>query len=369
MPTFIYVVSAILILIMIVYLYILLHPIFGGKPTPQSLERINRSRNRAKGKFVNQVETSVNNSLKGNLSILFEMIKGGPGRRPRHPLNVVPYSPSSGPSSEAKVTWFGHSALLLELDGKRIFLDPMLGRAPSPTPLVGGKRYSNKLPCEIEDLPELDAVILSHDHYDHLDYVTVLKLRDKVRRFFVPLGVAAHLKRWGVSPERIEEYDWWEEAEFEGIRLVCTPARHFSGRSLTSNTTLWCSWVLHGQQARIFYSGDSGYGPHFAEIGAKYGPFDLTLMECGQYDQRWASIHMMPEETVQAHLDVRGAVMMPIHWAAFTLALHPWTEPVERARNEAAKREVAMITPRIGETIRAGKKQEHIRTAWWREAE
>ncbi|RUT33516.1 MBL fold metallo-hydrolase [Paenibacillus zeisoli] len=369
MATWMYVVSAILILIMIVYLYILLHPIFGGKPSPQSLEHINRSKNRLKGKFVNLIETSVDHSLKGNLSILIDMIKGGPGRRPRNPLNVVPYSPSPGPSSEAKVTWFGHSALLLELDGKRIFLDPMLGRAPSPTPIAGGKRYSDKLPCEAEDLPELDAVILSHDHYDHLDYVTILKLRDKVRRFFVPLGVAAHLERWGVSPERIEEYDWWEEAEFEGIRLVCTPARHFSGRSLTSNTTLWCSWVLHGEQARIFYSGDSGYGPHFAEIGAKYGPFDLTLMECGQYDQRWASIHMMPEQTVQAHLDVRGAVMMPIHWAGFTLALHPWTEPVERAGREAAKREVEMITPRIGETVMVGGKQERVQTTWWRQAE
>ncbi|USB33067.1 MBL fold metallo-hydrolase [Paenibacillus sp. YPG26] len=369
MPAWIYVVSGLLILTMMVYLYILLHPVFGGRPSQSSREHIHRSKNRAAGRFVNQLETSVSSSLSANLSILYDMIAGGPGRRPRHPLNVVSYSPAAQPASEPRVTWFGHSALLLELDGKRIFLDPMLGRSPSPTSIAGGKRYSNKLPCEAEDFPELDAVILSHDHYDHLDYATILKLRNKVRRFFVPLGVSAHLERWGISPERIEELDWWEETDFEGIRLACTPARHFSGRSLTRNTTLWCSWVLHGQQARIFYSGDSGYGPHFAEIGTEYGPFDLTLMECGQYDQRWASIHMMPEETVQAHLDVRGAVMMPIHWAAFTLALHPWTEPVERARSEAARREVKIITPRIGETVRVGGQQEHIGTAWWREAE
>ncbi|WP_068621110.1 MBL fold metallo-hydrolase [Paenibacillus tuaregi] len=358
-----------IIVVVTVYLYIRLHPIFGGRPSEETRKRMNQSGHYSKGKFINLLETSVDHGLKNTFSILRDMLKKDVGRRPAKPLKVVPYTSSSNPPETAAVTWFGHSALLLELDGKRIFLDPMLGRAPSPTPIVGGKRYSDRLPCEIDELPELDAVILSHDHYDHLDFVSILKLRDKVKTFFVPLGVAAHLERWGVHPGRIREYDWGEEGDLDGIRLVCTPARHFSGRSLSGNSTLWCSWAIHGREARIFYSGDSGYGPHFAEIGRKYGPFDLTLMECGQYDPRWASIHMVPEESVQAHEDVRGHVMLPIHWGAFTLALHPWTEPVERARVEAARRGVVLTTPRIGETVRLGPGAEYPSSTWWRTAD
>lgn len=369
MTVFLFIALVILVMVIIIYSYIRLHPIFGGKPSPKTQKRMQQSGNHVKGKFINQFPTSVDHSFKGSVTILAEMLRKDADRRPRHSLNVVPYTTSASPSAEPTVTWFGHSALLLELDGKRIFLDPMLGRAPSPTPLVGGRRYSDRLPCEIEELPELDAVIISHDHYDHLDYVSILKLRSRVKRFYVPLGVAAHLERWGVHPGRIEEMDWGEEADLGGIRVICNPARHFSGRGLTGNNTLWCSWVIEGRQARIFYSGDSGYGPHFAEIGAKYGPFDLTLMECGQYDPRWASIHMIPEESVQAHLDVRGRIMLPVHWGAFTLALHAWKEPVERACAEAAKRDVNITTPRIGETVKIGSGQEYPVYPWWRDAE
>ncbi len=168
-----------------------------------------------------------------------------------------------------------------------------------------------------------------------------------------------------MDPAKITEHDWWDEFEFEGLTLASAPARHFSGRSVGDrDTTLWCSWVIVGEQARIFFSGDSGYIPHFKEIGNKYGPFDLTLMECGQYDERWSGIHMMPEETVQAHLDVRGNVMIPIHWGAFTLALHDWTDPVERAARAARERNATLVTPRIGEVVRIGA-TELPSAAWW----
>ncbi|MBD2843865.1 MBL fold metallo-hydrolase [Paenibacillus sp. IB182496] len=272
-------------------------------------------------------------------------------------------------SGAARVTWFGHSALLVELDGKTLLLDPMLGRAPSPVPWVGGRRYSAGLPAEPEQLPPIDAVILSHDHYDHLDYGTIRKLRHKVKHYYVPLGVGAHLRRWGVAEARITELDWWQEADADGLRLACTPAQHFSGRSLTDRgRTLWCSWVIAGAEQRLFFSGDSGYGAHFREIGERYGPFDLTMMECGQYDPRWADIHMLPEQTVQAQLDVRGKAMIPVHWGAFTLALHSWTDPVERVLRAAAEHELAVATPRIGETVEAGA-EAYPMTPWWIEAE
>ncbi|MCC3376059.1 MBL fold metallo-hydrolase [Cohnella sp. REN36] len=347
------------------------YPAFGGKPGEGARSRMLRSPHYENGKFVNLVPTSVKMSLRENLTALGDLIRGRPGGRPDGSLATEPLSPlslqrSDAGRAQAKVTWFGHSALLLELDGKRLLLDPMLGRSPSPFPRIGGKRYSDKLPIEIEDLPPIDAVLLSHDHYDHLDYGSIKRLKDKVGRFFVPLGVSAHLERWGVAPERIEECDWWDEIAWEGFTLACTPARHFSGRGLTNrNGTLWCSWVIVGAAARIYFSGDSGYGPHFRQIGDKYGAFDLTLMECGQYDKRWAAIHMLPEETVQAHLDVRGKLMIPIHWAAFTLALHDWRDPVERAAKAAGERRTKIATPRIGEPVLIGGAT-YPSAAWWR---
>lgn len=242
----------------------------------------------------------------------------------------------------------------------------MLGKIPSPIPIFVGKRYSENLPANIQDLPHIDAVLISHDHYDHLDYDSILKLRDKVKRFLVPLGIGAHLERWGVEKTRIQEFDWWDEIEFEGLKVIAAPARHFSGRSLTDrNATLWCSWVIHSKQGRIFYSGDSGYGLHFKEIGSKHGPFDLTLIECGQYDNRWADIHMMPEEAVQAHLDVKGKVMLPIHWGAFTLAFHDWDEPVERIIGISEEKNVAVATPKIGEPVEIGTSKYPI-SLWWK---
>lgn len=345
------------------------YPAFGRKAPKAQTGRYMQSANYASGKFVNLIPTSLSTNIRDMAPLLRQYMKGNPRKKPDRPLPMADFDVRTIRSGgQPAVTWFGHSAALLELDGKALLLDPMFGSAPSPFPAFGGKRYSGKLPFAIEQLPEIDAVILSHDHYDHLDYGTMKKLKGKVKQFIVPLGVGSHLERWGVEPGRIRQFDWWDEYDLDGIGLVCAPARHFSGRSLTDrNSTLWCSWVLQGRQARVYFSGDSGYGPHFAEIGERYGPFDFTLMECGQYNEGWAAIHMTPEETVQAHLDVRGQAMLPIHWAAFTLALHDWTDPIERVTRRAKERGVQVTTPRIGETVSIHRGTgEYPASAWWK---
>ncbi|WP_238651385.1 MBL fold metallo-hydrolase [Paenibacillus piscarius] len=346
-----------------------LYPAFGRRAGRPERERYSRSPNYREGKFAYPQATSLSSGgVGGSLSILKDFLRGNPHSRPAAPLQPLPLRPEViGQGRETRATWFGHSAVLLEMDGAVLFLDPMLGRAPSPFPFAGGGRYSKQLPLEASGLPPIDAVLLSHDHYDHLDYGTIRKIKDRVGLFIVPLGAGAHLRRWGVSGEKIREQDWGDELTFAGITFTCAPARHFSGRSLLDrNTTLWCSWIIKGGKTRVFFSGDSGYGPHFAEIGRKYGPFALTLMECGQYDPRWADIHMLPEQTVQAHIDVQGGLLIPIHWGAFTLAMHDWTDPVERISAAAAARGVRLATPRIGETVAADAAE--VPTApWWRE--
>ena len=340
---------SLLTILIIGFLVIRYYPAFGGKP---ARERVQSSPQHSHGSFQNSVPTSMDTSFSSTVSMFRDLLKRNPDRKPPGDLPRVDFPTFHHPLPVTNVTWFGHSASMIEIDEKRLLLDPMFGRAPSPFPWVGGKRYSKYLPFQLEELPSIDAVIFSHDHYDHLDYGTIQKLRNKVKQFFVPIGVGSHLERWGIDPLHITELDWWDKLEWNGLTLVCTPARHFSGRSLNDrNASLWCSWCIIGKSSRIFFSGDSGYGPHFKEIGREYGPFDLSLMECGQYDPRWAPIHMLPEETVQAHIDVEGKCLLPIHWAAFTLSFHGWTDPIDRVTKKAEEMGVHVTTPKIGETF------------------
>ncbi|MBT2685078.1 MBL fold metallo-hydrolase [Bacillus sp. ISL-37] len=344
------------------------YPAFGGKHSEKRRSLYAKSPQYRNGKFVNHVHTSWDTSLSSMVSMIKDFLKGNSERRPGAPLPMATFEQPLQKGSATKVTWFGHSAFLLEIEGKTILFDPMFGKAPTPFP-IRNQRYSRELPFKIEELPVVDAVVLSHDHYDHLDYGSIMKLKGKVKIYIVPLGVGAHLERWGISPEMIQEHDWWDELSFEGLQLACTPARHFSGRGLTDrNATLWCSWVIIGRETKVFFSGDGGYGPHFKEIGEKYGPFDLTLMECGQYDARWAAIHMLPEETVQAHQDVMGKLLIPVHWGAFTLSLHAWHDPVERAVRAAEESGVDIVTPRIGETFTVSL-DDYPKSVWWRRSE
>ncbi len=347
-------------------LFMNLAPQFGAKSRVEALERIEKSPNYKDGKFQNLKNTAV--MLKTDWANIQDYFKKR-GKTPDWSIPVEKINPerfSENQGSNVGITWFGHSTVLLEFSDKVILFDPVFANSPSPIWFIGPKRFNKTRPLEIEQLPDIDAVLISHDHYDHLDYGSILKLKDKVKVFYVPLGVGAHLKRWGVNKEQIVELDWWDEVSSENLTFAATPARHFSGRGLfNQNTTLWCSWVIKSDYANIFFSGDSGYDSTISEkIGEKYGPFDFTMMECGQYNVQWGQIHSMPEETVQAHIDLKGKLLMPIHWGAFKLALHDWEEPVERLLKKADALHVKVTTPIIGEQVILNNNIPNSK--WWR---
>jgi L-ascorbate metabolism protein UlaG (beta-lactamase superfamily) len=331
--------------------FVTFHPSFGGSPSKSDRERYRYFNHYKNGHFVNQSPTDMKMGLSTILSLMKDSLTGKKDRSPNNPIPIsLDWNKIN--SVEDSLTWFGHSTMLLTLEKKKILIDPMFGPSPSPVSFVGSKRYSEDLLYVIEKLPQIDVVLITHDHYDHLDYPSIIRLKDKVGHFFVPLGVAIHLIKWGVKKDRITECNWWDEVQWDGLTIASVPSQHFSGRGIFNrNSTLWNGWVILGENQKIYTSGDGGYGPHFMQIGEKYGPFDLTLMEGGQYDKRWSAIHMQPEESVQAHIDVKGKNMMLIHWGAFTLAYHSWTDPVERAIRSAQGKEVNVIAPPIGETI------------------
>ncbi|MBL4710551.1 MAG: MBL fold metallo-hydrolase [Flavobacteriales bacterium] len=360
--------SIILLIILIAAIFMNLSPEFGGKHKETDIKRYQQSKHFKKGKFENLSETNMDMSFKETMATLVDYIKGVPNSKPDFELPVEKIDSTNWEQNDTtdRIFWFGHSAFLLKLDGKNILIDPMLGEVPAPHPLLGGKRYSSSLPIEIEKLPRIDVVLISHDHYDHLDYGTIQLLKDKTNQFMVPLGVGAHLRSWGIEENRIEEFDWWQELTYEHIQLAFTPSRHFSGRGLGDRfSTLWGSWVIKGKSKSLFFSGDSGYGDHFKRIGETYGPFDFAMMECGQYNEKWADIHMMPEESAQASADVKASKVMPIHWGAFTLSIHSWIDPVERFTKEANRLNLAHYVPKIGEEIKLSEIGTRFEQ-WWK---
>lgn len=359
--------SIILVLVVVGVIFTNASPEFGGKVSKEQQQEFEKTGHYEKGKFVNQIPSEVEIGLKDMPGLLYKQMKSDPIRQPRSRFAVEHLDSltiMNKPDSITRITWFGHSAFLIEIAGKKILLDPMFGEVPSPIQWLGKPRYSNGLPIDIDQLPEIDAIIMSHDHYDHLDYGSIMKLKNKTKQFYMPLGVGAHFRKWGVPADRVHELDWWQSIELDSLKFTCTPARHFSGRGLFDRaTTLWGSWVIEAGGKKIYFSGDSGYGPHFKEIGEKFGPMDFAMMECGQYNERWKPIHMLPEETIQASIDVKAKAMMPIHWGAFTLAFHSWTDPVVRASKKAKELGVPFYTPRIGESIIL--EQQIPSSNWW----
>jgi L-ascorbate metabolism protein UlaG (beta-lactamase superfamily) len=321
----------------------------GAKAKGARLARMQASPQYADGKFRNSVPSSTlpAGSMPG---LLAATLRDRDRRHPRLPIPVV--KPAPVQSSEGlHVTWFGHSSALVEIEGRRVLIDPVWSERCSPTRLGGPKRL-HEVPIELRDLPPLDAVLISHDHYDHLDMPAIQNLADlQAAPFLVPLGVGAHLERWGVPTTRIIELDWNERHTAGGLEFVATAARHFSGRGFTRDETLWTSWVINGPTRKVFYSGDTGYFPGFAEVGAEHGPFDVTLVQIGAYGDAWPDIHMVPEDGVSAHVDVRGGLMIPVHWCTFNLALHDWSEPADRTWREAKARDVQLAVPRPGERV------------------
>ena len=353
--------SLIILVAISVFIFVSTAPQFGAAAEGQRLERMKASPQYREGTFANPIHTSMDMSADSMISTLREFLTAK-NTRPDQPLPTQFSDKMPPPDSLVHITWFGHSAVLLEIEGQRVLLDPMLGPSASPLPFTA-KRFDYREPIDMAQFTDIDAVVISHDHYDHLDYQSIQELNPNVGHFYVPLGVGAHLERWGVAPAKITELDWWESAEMNGLTFTATPQRHFSGRGLTDrNSTLWASWVVEGKENSVYFSGDGGYGPHFREIGERLGPFDLAMVECGQYNVKWRDIHLMPKETMRAFLDLKGKVLMPIHWGAFNLAVHPWTESVERL-DRANTTGAIVATPEIGVRYPVGTRQPTTR--WW----
>ncbi|KJY89621.1 hydrolase [Pseudoalteromonas piscicida] len=267
--------------------------------------------------------------------------------------------------TQTHVIKLGHSSVLIKAQGQYLLIDPVFAERASPFSFIGPKRF-HQPPITIESLPQIDKVLISHNHYDHLDKESVKRLADRVGAFYVPLGVEGDLQKWGVPAEKIKQFDWWQFEETAELTLTFTPTQHFSGRGLgDANKTLWGAWAIRTADKNIFFSGDSGYFAGFKEIGERLGPFDLTLVETGAYDKDWSDIHMTPEQSVQAHIDLRGTHMIPIHNATFDLAFHSWFDPLVRVKVAAEQNQVALVTPVVGEVLTLS---ETLSTSSWWEA-
>lgn len=334
--------------------------------TPERLTRIRASRHWADGQFINPVETNM--MLKGETWNVFAawLAKGRKG----HPARSIPViqreaaSFSAVPEHDVRVTWMGHSSVMVEVDGARVLTDPVWSERASPVQFAGPRRF-HPPPVLLRDLPTPDVVLISHDHYDHLDRTSLEALKERTS-FVVPLGVGQHLEQWGVAPARITELDWWQTHPMEsvGLTVVSTPARHFSGRGVARNNTQWASYAIIGKHHRVYFGGDSGLHPGFEEIGKRLGPFDLSLLEIGAYHPSWGDIHLGPDNALAAHRMLGARVLMPIHWATFDLGLHAWNEPPDRLHQLATEQGLEVMFPRVGESVPLSGLLP--RTPWWK---
>ncbi|MDG9715985.1 MBL fold metallo-hydrolase [Streptomyces sp. DH24] len=346
---------------------------FGADPSGERMARIRRSPHFKDGVFQNPggfARTRPSGSTREFAKVYFDK----ESRPRRFPRAAVPLHPTTAadlakaPATGLRLTWIGHSSVLAEIDGQRVLFDPVWGERCSPFPFAGPRRL-HPVPLPLTALGPVDVVVISHDHYDHLDMPTIKALAGTDTVFAVPLGVGAHLERWGVSPDRLRELDWHESTRVGGLTLTATPARHFCGRGLRNTQhTLWASWVVAGERHRVYHSGDTGYFEGFEDIGAAHGPFDATMIQIGAYSAFWPDIHMTPDEGVRSHLDLQGGgpagVLLPIHWGTFNLATHAWAEPGEWTKDAAEEVGQTVAFPRPGEPFEpAG---ELPVEAWWR---
>ncbi len=367
---------SVLSLVILVVAYINFHPTFGAAPNAQSMAKIERSPNFDGEHFKNLVSTRAatigvdNTQPKKDIDrwgLLKKFLFPPEGKNPSQPIN----SKALVPLKNGDFIWLGHSTVLFKTNDTTLITDPVFHNA-APVPFAV-KPFAMTHTPRIEDLPFIDAVLISHDHYDHLDHRAIVQLRSKVGHFYVPLGVKAHLLRWGVPEHKVSEFDWYEQSRIKNIELVFTPSRHFSGRGvLNHRQTLWGSWVVLAPQLKAYFSGDGGYSPEFTKIGQKFGGFDIAFMEDGAYNKRWQGVHMLPEQSAQAAVDVRAKVLLPIHWGKFDLSTHQWLDPVKRITQAIAKynatkplsQHIQLATPQIGEVFRL---EQPPQTPWWQD--
>jgi L-ascorbate metabolism protein UlaG (beta-lactamase superfamily) len=327
-------------------------PKFGKRPNKEAIKRLEKSPQFKNGSFTNTNHTPDLTEGVSYYKVLKEFLID---KKPRKiPEDSLPSKQTDllhlNPEEDVYV-WFGHSSYFIQMDGKKILIDPVFSGNASPLKFTT-KSFKGSDVYSVEDIPDLDYLFITHDHWDHLDYKTILQLKSKVKQVICGLGVGEHLKHWGYDPSIIHELDWFDTISVvEGFKVTATPARHFSGRGFKRNTALWVSFVVETKNHKLYLGGDSGYDTHFKTIGEKYGPFDLAILECGQYDKSWKYIHMMPEETVQAGFDLNAKKIIPVHWSKFSLGNHPWDEPIKRYITEAERLNQAFSAPFIGETI------------------
>lgn len=340
---------------------------FGAKPSKLDIKKYADSNYWKDNKFENLEATSMSIDIQKLPKLLYKQFCKEEGRIPLNQLPIIPFNTTEflEPSEETKFIWYGHSVVLMRLAENTILIDPMFGDNAAPISPFPVKRFSQNAIDLIDDFPEIDLLILTHDHYDHLDYDSIQKLKPKVKKYFVAVGIARHLIYWGIDKDDITEFDWWQQEEFNNIKITFTPTRHFSGRGLTDRAkSLWGGWVFKTSNENIWFSGDGGYGEHFKEIGDRLGPFDFAFMECGQYNDNWHLIHMFPEESTRAAQDANTKKVMAVHWAGFALAQHPWTEPIEEFSKHANLKGLSHIHPQLGQLVRLN--QDIEQQTWWK---
>ncbi|RZJ68163.1 MAG: MBL fold metallo-hydrolase [Flavobacterium sp.] len=353
--------SVVILLVLFVFLVLNL-PLFGKLPSGDRLARIRKLPNYQDGEIKNQSFTPVKPEGVSYWDMLSKVIAGNKNGTPK---NIIPHQqPDFSSSEQLKLTWFGHSSYLIQVDGKNILVDPVFSERTSPFQFLGTKRFAGTDFINVEDFPPLDIVLITHDHYDHLDYYTILKLRKSGVKFITSLGVGAHLEHWGIESERITELAWQEETSpMANISFKAMPARHFSGRLFKRNQTLWSSFILKTKHNNLYLGGDSGYDTHFKEIGKNYGPFDLAILECGQYNKMWPNIHMFPNEVALASKELNAKYLLPVHWGKYRLALHNWDESINGVVKSAIDLHVDVLTPQLGETFNIENKLP--KSKWW----
>ncbi len=338
--------------------------VLGKNPSGSDLERIKSSPNYRNGAFQNQSPTEITLKDASFLKMMRDFLNKPKGTTPNFPIPAIETDLKTLASLKPAIVWFGHSSYFIKYRGVNILIDPVLSQNASPISAFAKSFPGSNIYSE-SDFPDIDVMILTHDHYDHLDYKTILQFTKRVKHFYVSLGVESHLKYWGVESARISSFDWWDSVTTkEGFTLTSAPGRHFAGRTLIRNKTLWGSFILQMDKYSIFIGGDSGYDTHFKEIGDKFGHFDIAFLESGQYNRLWPYIHLAPEEAITAAKDLNAKLLFPVHWGKFALAFHDWEEPIERVMQEARSQGMAVTTPMIGEAFYLG--ESFPAREWWK---